>query len=89
MTLLDAYGLSRDDMMETMREMQFTIEKDLVLYDYFEKLDSQVKVRTYTCTLLGYDTDSVNHVDSLSFFSLLLNAFFSSALPTFLPSSAF
>jgi hypothetical protein len=46
-TLLDAYGLSRDDMMETMREMQFTIEKDTSMCDYFDKLDSQVKVRTH------------------------------------------
>lgn len=59
--LLDAYGLSRDDMMETMREMQFTIEKDSVMLDYFEKLDSQVKVRTYVRTRASRKTDMYIH----------------------------
>jgi Replication factor RFC1 C terminal domain len=56
-TLLDAYGLSRDDMMETMREMQFTIEKDTSMCDYFDKLDSQVKVCTYPYSITGVEAE--------------------------------
>ena len=55
--MLDAYGLSRDDMMETMREMQFTIEKDTSMCDYFDKLDSQVKVRKNAYSLTGIGTE--------------------------------
>jgi hypothetical protein len=43
-SLLDSYGLSREDMMETLKEMQFTIEKDSVLVDAYEKIETSVKV---------------------------------------------
>jgi replication factor C subunit 1 len=45
MEVLDSYGFSRDDFMETMKEMQFTVagDKDLLLSDQYEKLDSKVK----------------------------------------------
>ena len=29
--MLDAYGLNKDDFMETMKDFQFTIERDAVL----------------------------------------------------------
>jgi replication factor C subunit 1 len=41
--LLDAYGLSKDDFMETMREMQFLVEKDAVLADAYAGIDAQVR----------------------------------------------
>lgn len=48
--ILDEYGLSRDDFMETMKDLQFKVEKDAVLSDQFEQIDSKVKsalTRTY------------------------------------------
>ena len=44
MSLLDSYGFSREDFTETFKEMQFIIEKDSLLCDQFEKIDSKVKV---------------------------------------------
>lgn len=44
-------------MMETMREMQFTIEKDTSMCDYFDKLDSQVKVRTHAHLFTGIEKE--------------------------------
>jgi replication factor C subunit 1 len=41
--MLEEYGFSKDDFMDTMKELQFTIEKDPILVDKFEKIDSKVK----------------------------------------------
>ena len=61
-------------MMETMREMQFTIEKDAVMFDYFEKLDSQVKVRTYVRTCASRDTEMYRERKSSTFIQHILPA---------------
>ena len=57
-SVLDAYGCSRDDFMETLRELQFKLQKDTVLFgryslftcvafydciDRYEAMDSKVK----------------------------------------------
>lgn len=47
--LLDSYGLSREDLMETLKEMQFTHAKDPNLKDAFENIESSVKVRERHC----------------------------------------
>jgi hypothetical protein len=41
---LDGYGLSREDFFEALKDLQFKIEKDSVLCDQFEKLDSKVTI---------------------------------------------
>jgi hypothetical protein len=41
--ILDAYGLSKDDFTETLKELQLTIDKDKVLRDRFDDLDSKMK----------------------------------------------
>lgn len=41
--ILDNYGLSRDDLMETMKEMQFVIDNDKIFFDRFESFDSKLK----------------------------------------------
>jgi replication factor C subunit 1 len=40
---LDAYGLSKEDFTETFKEFQFIIDKDPVLRDGYEGLDSKIK----------------------------------------------
>lgn len=48
--ILDYYGLSRDDFMETFKELQFIKEKDERFADRYEKIDSKLKAqltRTY------------------------------------------
>lgn len=41
--MLDAYGLNRDDFMETFKEMQFVLEKDAVLRDNYDVVDTKSK----------------------------------------------
>eukprot|EP01036_Dinobryon_divergens_P022595 gene22595-30862_t len=41
--MLDEYGLDKDDLMETLRAMQFTIENDRVFKDAFDPLEAKVK----------------------------------------------
>lgn len=51
--ILDTYGLSKDDFMETMKDLQFIVEKDTNFCDFFERLDSKVKAnltRLYNAT---------------------------------------
>ena len=52
-SILDKYGLSKDDFMETMKDFQFLIERDPNFSDLFERLDSKVKAaltRLYNST---------------------------------------
>jgi hypothetical protein len=51
--MLDAYGLSKDDFMETMKDLQFVVEKDPNFTDQFAHLDAKVKAaltRLYNTT---------------------------------------
>jgi hypothetical protein len=41
--MLDYYGLSKDDFTVTMKDLQFILEKDPLLKDRFEEIDSKVK----------------------------------------------
>lgn len=41
--MLDAYGLSREDMMETLREMQFVMEGDKQFRDRYEGIETKMK----------------------------------------------
>jgi hypothetical protein len=41
--LLDAYGLTKEDFMESMCEMQFTINNDTNFKDKFDQIDTQTK----------------------------------------------
>ena len=41
--MLDAYGLGKEDLMETMKEMQFLVDKDPSLIDAYAPLDAPVK----------------------------------------------
>ena len=41
--MLDAYGLGKEDLMETMKEMQFLVDKDPLLVDLYAPLDAPVK----------------------------------------------
>jgi len=49
--LLDAYGLSREDFIESLKELQFVVKEDKVLLrDFYEDVESKVKAaltRTY------------------------------------------
>jgi len=52
-TMLDAYGFSKDDLGESMRELGFIKEGDPVLKDHFSDLDPKVKsalTRSYNAT---------------------------------------
>lgn len=40
---LDHYGLSKEDFSDSMKDLQFVIEKDAVLKDHFDSVDSKVK----------------------------------------------
>ena len=51
--MLDAYGLSKDDFSESLKDLQFTMDKDPVLKDRFEAIDSKTKAaltRLYNAT---------------------------------------
>eukprot|EP01041_Mallomonas_annulata_P001643 gene1643-3182_t len=41
--LLESYGLSKEDFSETLKDLQFIIEKDKILIDKFDLIDSKVK----------------------------------------------
>lgn len=41
--ILDSYGLSRDDMFETIKELQLIVEKDPLLRDQYEDIDTKTK----------------------------------------------
>jgi hypothetical protein len=41
--LMDAYGLSRDDVTETMKDLQLLYEKDPLLRDQYNNVDSKTK----------------------------------------------
>jgi replication factor C subunit 1 len=45
--ILDNYGLSKDDFTETMKDLQFTFEKDPLLKDRYEEIDSKVMHSLY------------------------------------------
>ena len=40
---LDAYGLTKEDLMENMKELQLVLEGDKALADHFAGIDSKVK----------------------------------------------
>lgn len=54
--LLDHYGLTKDDFMETLREMQFTIENDKIFKDQYDFLDTQTK------TMFTKQYNALNHM---------------------------
>jgi len=41
--ILDSYGLSREDLMDTMQQLQFVVSSDAQLQDHFGFLDSKLK----------------------------------------------
>jgi replication factor C subunit 1 len=41
--ILEAYGLSKDDFSENMKDLQFIVEKDKILKDNFSSIDTQTK----------------------------------------------
>ena len=43
-SVLDAYGCSRDDFMETLRELQFKLQKDSVLFGSCLLLNSVILI---------------------------------------------
>lgn len=43
LALLDSYGLSKDDFSESLKELQFVIEKDPLLSDGYEAIESKIK----------------------------------------------
>lgn len=50
---LEYYGLTKDDLMESLRELQFKVDGDPAFADVFDKLDSQTKAaltRAYNST---------------------------------------
>ena len=52
--------------METFKEMQFTVEKDSVLCDHFEKLDTKVKAAFTRAYNLASHTSQVPHAENCS-----------------------
>jgi replication factor C subunit 1 len=51
--IMDTYGLSKDDFMETMKDLQFVVERDPNFTDQFSNLDAKVKAsltRLYNAT---------------------------------------
>lgn len=47
--ILDSYGLSREDLMETMQQLQFVVSSEAQLQDHFAFLVSQC---VYSCTIV-------------------------------------
>ena len=41
--MLDAYGLSKEDFMETLKEMQFVVEGDKLFKDRYDAIETKVK----------------------------------------------
>lgn len=46
-SVLDAYGCSRDDFMETLRELQFKLQKDAVLFGRHSLI---LRIAHYECS---------------------------------------